>query len=378
MIAVSPTAIVRQRAAELRRQGRPVHDLSAGELDLPTPGHIVDAAAAAAALPENHHYGATAGTDSLRQAVAERLGARSPGPVDAASVVITHGDKQALFNTFSAVLQPGDEVLVPAPYWVTFPATIRLAGGEPVIVAPDPATLKVTPEALEAASSSATTSLLVCSPNNPTGLAYTEAEFRALLSWAADRGIRVISDETYVDLSFGELSTPAEVEPRIADRLVRVGSVSKSFAMTGWRVGWLAGPAEIVKRATAVQSHTTGSVCGINQAAALAALTGPDVTSGFREILRGRLSRCRAVLGPAGLMPHQPDGAFYVFADVRSIDPDDAVVAERLAQHGVITVPGSSFGTPGWLRLSYAVADDHLAAGLNHIVDLIAEGSKQP
>lgn len=374
MIALSPTAIVRQRAQELRRLGHPVYDLSAGELDLATPAHIVDAAAKATSEPANHHYGPTAGISELRQAIADRLSIDSPARLEADSVLITHGAKQALFNLFSALLQPGDEVLVPAPYWVTFPASVRLGGGEPVIVPCDRETLKITPEIADAAYTPRTRALLLCSPNNPTGLVYNETELTALLSWAADHDLWVVADETYIDLTHIPLPAAALLEPRIRDRLLRVGSVSKSFAMTGWRVGWLAGPTDLIKNATAVQSHTTGNVSGVSQAAALAAVTGPDVTSGFQTILDRRRRQCLTALEPLGLIPHRPDGAFYLFADIRSINVDDATVAEQLAQLGVITVPGSSFGAPGHLRLSYAVADDDLAAGLLHIAELTAKG----
>lgn len=367
MVSLSPTAAVRARAAALRKQGVSVHDLSAGELDLPTPEHIVAAAQEAAAVPANHRYGPTAGNENLRTMIADRQSARSKEDLGSTSVLVTHGAKQALFNAFSAVLHPGDEVLVPAPYWATFPESVKLAGGVPVIVEPDRHTLKINVNVLEEAATQNTQALLLCSPNNPTSFAYSAEELAPLLDWVVRRGIRLIIDETYRDLTWNRLPDPVAVDPRVSELLVRVGSVSKSFAMTGWRVGWMIGASEVVAKATAVQSHTTSNVSGIAQAAALAALSGPDVTAGFRTVLQRRLDLCRSVLEPVGLLDRLPDGGFYLFPDTTEIDPDDGVVASHLAEQAVLTVPGSGFGAPGRLRISFAVADDHLAAGLERI-----------
>ncbi|MGW4236264.1 aminotransferase class I/II-fold pyridoxal phosphate-dependent enzyme [Streptomyces sp. NPDC004749] len=373
MVSLSPTAALRQRAARLRREGVEVFDFSAGELDLPTPAHIVAAAVDAAAVPANHHYGPTGGEDRLRQAIADRLSRRSATPLDGSRVLVTNGAKQALFNTFMALLEPGDEVLVPAPYWVTFPSSVRLAGGRAVVVQPSTGHLKITPDDLEAARTPSTRALVLCSPNNPTGLVYDPAELRALLSWAAEHGIWIVSDETYADLGFRPVPAPSQVDPAAADRLVTVGSVSKSFAMTGWRVGWLSGPRQIIDAATAVQSHTTSNVSRIAQAAAHAALTGPDVTADFRAALRDRLSLCASVLEPLGLFQAPPDGAFYIFPDVRGFGQDDAVVADALLSAGVVTVPGTSFGAPGHLRLSFAIGEEQLRRGLQAMADVLHE-----
>jgi aspartate aminotransferase len=377
VVTLSPTAYVRQRAAELRRGGAEVYDLSAGELDMATPPHIVAAAIEAAGRPESHHYGPTAGNDGLRSAVAGRLARRSGQELDASCVVITHGAKQALFNTLSALAGPGDDVLIPAPYWGTFPSSVALAGARPVVVQPAPGTLKVTPETLDAAVSPATRAIILCSPGNPSGLVYGERELHDLLSWLESRQIWVIADETYVDLCFRPVPSPARILPAVSERLVVVGSVSKSFAMTGWRVGWLAGPASIVKAAIAVQSHTTSNVSQIAQAAALAALTGPDVTAGFRSVLQGRLALCESVLQPLGLLPESPDGAFYLFPDVSRFSPDDGHVADRLLDVGVVTVPGSAFGVRGRLRLSFAVADEQLSTGLQRMALLFTRWRTQ-
>lgn len=338
-----------------------------GELDLATPAHIVAAAIEAASRPENHHYGPTSGEDRLRQAVADRLTRRATATVDSSNVLVTNGAKQALFNTFAALLEPGDEVLIPAPYWVTFPSSVRLANGNPVVVQPSTGELKVTADNMEAARTPSTRALLLCSPNNPTGQVYDRMELQAILSWAAEHGIWIVSDETYVDLGFRSVPTPSQVG---VDRLITVGSVSKSYAMTGWRVGWMSGPKEVIDAAIAVQSHTTSNVNRIAQAAALAALTGPDVTAEFRSILRGRLSLCESILGPLGLLQSPPDGAFYLFPDVSRFDNDDVVVADRLLTRGVATVPGASFGGPGHLRLSFAVADAQLRRGLTTMATL--------
>ncbi|MGW3954864.1 aminotransferase class I/II-fold pyridoxal phosphate-dependent enzyme [Streptomyces sp. NPDC004752] len=371
MVTLSPTAALRQRAARLRRAGTEVFDFSAGELDLPTPAHIVTAAIDAASEPKNHHYGPTSGDDPLRQAIAERLSLRAATPLDGSRVQVTNGAKQALFNTFMALLEPGDEVLIPAPYWVTFPSSVRLAGGRPVVVRPSTGELKVTPDDLEAARTPSTRAMVLCSPNNPTGLVHDESELRALLAWAAEHGIWIVSDETYVDLAFRPVPAPSRIDPGTADRLVTVGSVSKSYAMTGWRVGWMSGPKPIIDAATAVQSHTTSNVSRVAQAAALAALTGPDVTADFRAVLRHRLSLCASVLEPLGLFRTPPDGAFYIFPDVRRFDPDDIAVAERLLSAGVVTVPGTSFGAPGHVRLSFAVGEAQLRHGLRLMADIL-------
>lgn len=364
MITLSPTARLRQRAAALRSSGTAVYDLSAGELDLPTPAHIVAAAADAVTRPENHHYGPTAGDEHLRHAVAARLSPRVPGAVSTRSVLITHGAKQALFNALSALLHPGDEVLIPAPYWVTFPSAVRLAHGAPVIVRPPVDSLKITPESLDAAWTPATRALLLCSPNNPTGLVHDEPELAGILGWAVERNLWVLADETYVDLGFRSVPAPAVTEPRITERLITIGGVSKSFAMTGWRVGWMAGPQKLVDAAIAVQSHTTSNVSGVAQSAALAALTGPDVTAGFRSLLHDRLTLCTALLEPLGVLDAPPDGAFYLFPDISRYASDDVQMADRLLDSGVITVPGTAFGWPGRIRLSFAVDENQLSIGL--------------
>lgn len=373
MVTLSPTAALRQRAAHLCREGIDVIDLSAGELDLATPAHIVAAAVDAARRPENHRYGPTAGEPGLRQAIADRLALRTPTSVESSNVLVTHGAKQALFNTFTALLQPGDEVLVPAPYWVTFPSSVRLADGSPVIVEPTATELKVTVNSLDAARTPRTRALVLCSPNNPTGRIYDEAELHAILSWAADHDIWIVSDETYVDLGFRTVPAPAQVQPRVADRLITVGSVSKSYAMTGWRVGWMAGPKSVIDAATAVQSHTTSNVSRIAQAAAFAALTGPDVTVEFREILQRRLRLCESILGPVGLFDSPPDGAFYLFPDLRRFGTDDVAIADRLLSAGVVTVPGVSFGAPGHLRLSYAIDEAQLRQGLTTMASILSD-----
>jgi aspartate/methionine/tyrosine aminotransferase len=286
-------------------------------------------------------------------------------------VLVTNGGKQALFNTFKVVLEPGDEVLIPAPYWVTFPSSVRLAGGSPVIVRPSAGELKVTPDDLEAARTPSTRAIVLCSPNNPTGLVYDQAELHAILSWAADHDVWIVSDETYVDLGFRSIPAPGRVAPGVTGRLVTVGSVSKSYAMTGWRLGWMSGPKKVIDAATAIQSHTTSNVSRITQAATLAALTGEDVTAGFRALLRDRLSLCESILKPRGLFQSPPDGAFYLFPDVRRFDPDDVTVANRLLSSGVITVPGASFGAPGHLRLSFAIEDGQLRRGLSIIAETL-------
>ncbi|SDL35183.1 aminotransferase class I/II-fold pyridoxal phosphate-dependent enzyme [Microbacterium azadirachtae] len=371
MVTISPTSALRARAAELRAAGRNVLDLSLGELDFATPTHIVEAAVAAATRIESHHYGPTGGDSALRDAIADRVSARLAHPAAAENVAVTNGAKQALYNTFRALLQPGDEVLIPAPYWVTFPSSVELAQGVPVIVAPHAGSFKPTVEELEGARTDSTRVLLLCSPHNPTGAVFDAAELRAILEWALEHGIWVVADETYVELAYADVPAPAQLREQIQSRLVTVSSVSKSFAMTGWRVGWMAGPSEVVERGIAVQSHTTSSVNRVAQAAAIAALAGPDVTAGFRNALQRRLEVCREALEPLGMFSSPPDGGFYVFADVSRYGTDVAVAA-RLLEAGVVVVPGSSFGAPGHIRISYAISDDQLRHGLDQISDVFA------
>ncbi|GAA1010433.1 aminotransferase [Acrocarpospora pleiomorpha] len=370
-IALSPTAALREKANELRSAGRPVIDLSAGELDFPTPDHVVAAAVKAAADPDNHRYGLASGLPRLREAIAAQATDRLGTPIGPAQVAITNGAKQALFNALLAVLdRSGGEVLIPKPYWVSFPSMVTLAGGAPRMVPPSTADLRVTADDLEHAASDATVALILVSPHNPTGHVYERSDIEEIARWAARRNIWLIMDETYARLTYGvDAISPAIAYPPIVDRLISVGSVSKAYAMTGWRVGWLVGPQPIVDRAVAIQSHTTSNVNQIAQHAALAAITGPDVTERFRQRLELRRDRAIAALSGALAAPPTATGAFYLYIQLHDGRDDVTIASELLDLGGVVTVPGRSFGQPGYLRISYAIDDALLDQGVAFIAD---------
>jgi aspartate/methionine/tyrosine aminotransferase len=385
-IEESATLAVDAKAKALKAAGEDVIGFGAGEPDFPTPEHVVAAAAEACRDPRNHHYTATAGLPELREAVAAKTGRDSGYQVTAAQVLVTNGAKQAVYNAFAALLDPGDEVLVPAPYWVTYPEAIRLAGGVPVPVPTDESTgFRVSPEALEALRTPRTKALLFVSPSNPTGAVYPPAEVEALGRWAAERGLWVVTDEIYEHLVYGDnafSSMPALV-PELADRCVVVNGVAKTFAMTGWRVGWMIGPRDVVTAATNLQSHATSNVANVSQRAALAAVAGPlDCAATMRQAFDRRRRRMHELLAAIpGVTCVEPQGAFYAFpsfADVLGTDvggrrPQSTLeLAEIvLEQAKVAIVPGEAFGAPGYARLSYALGDEQLEEGLGRLARLL-------
>ena len=371
---------ISNRARELRAEGREVISFAAGEPDFPTPEHIVAAAARAAHDPANHKYTAVPGLPPLREAVAGYTATYSGVQVDASEVMITNGAKQAAFQSFAALIDPEDEVLLPSPYWVTYPAGIELAGGVPVAV---PTTaesgFKVTADDLEAARTERTQALVFVSPSNPTGAVYTDEEARAIGEWANDRAVWVIADEIYQRLFYkgGVAPSIAAVTPRF-ENWILINGVAKSFAMTGWRVGWMIGPEDVIAAAARHQSHATSNVANVSQQAALAAVTGSQDTV---EEMRTAFDRRRhlmysLVAAIPGFSCIEPDGAFYVFPDVSEAVgdrfPSSADLAEAIIdQAGVALVPGESFGAPGFLRLSYALGEDEIERGVGAIADLI-------
>jgi aspartate/methionine/tyrosine aminotransferase len=385
-IEESATLAVDAKAKALKAAGEDVIGFGAGEPDFPTPEHVVAAAAEACRDPRNHHYTATAGLPELREAVAAKTGRDSGYQVTAAQVLVTNGAKQAVYNAFAALLDPGDEVLVPAPYWVTYPEAIRLAGGVPVPVPTDESTgFRASPEALEALRTPRTKALLFVSPSNPTGAVYPPAEVEALGRWAAERGLWVVTDEIYEHLVYGDnafSSMPALV-PELADRCVVVNGVAKTFAMTGWRVGWMIGPRDVVTAATNLQSHATSNVANVSQRAALAAVAGPlDCAATMRQAFDRRRRRMHELLAAIpGVTCVEPQGAFYAFpsfADVLGTDvggrrPQSTLeLAEIvLEQAKVAIVPGEAFGAPGYARLSYALGDEQLEEGLGRLARLL-------
>jgi aspartate aminotransferase len=387
-ITESATLAVDAKAKALKAMGEPVIGFGAGEPDFPTPAHIVEAAAEACRNPRYHKYTPAAGLPDLRDAVALKTKRDSGYDVEAAQVLVTNGGKHAVYNTFATLLDPGDEVLLPAPYWTTYPEPIRLAGGVPVVLPTDEATgFRVSVDQLEAALTPRTKVLLFVSPSNPTGAVYPRAEVEAIGRWAAERGIWVVTDEIYEHLTYGDhtfTSMPAAV-PDLADRCVVLNGVAKTYAMTGWRVGWMIGPADVVKAATNLQSHQTSNVANVSQAAALAAVSGDlaavaEMRAAFER--RGRMMH-RLLAGIPGVRVLEPQGAFYAFPNlsayvgrtIRGRTVGSTLdLSEVLLEHAkVAVVPGEAFDGPGYARLSFALGDDDLSEGCRRIVDLLAE-----
>ncbi|WP_186304382.1 pyridoxal phosphate-dependent aminotransferase [Kocuria palustris] len=385
-IAPSATLAVDAQAKALKAEGQPVIGFGAGEPDFPTPAHIVQAAADALHDPSNFRYSPGAGLPELRRAVAETTAQRSGWQVDPSQVVVTNGGKQAVYEAFQAVLDEGDEVLLPAPYWTTYPEAIRLAGGIPVeVVAGAEHGYKVTPEMLEEKVTERTKAILHCSPSNPTGAVFSPEETRALGAWAAEKGIFVIADEIYQQLTYDDapFTSIAGACPELGDNVVVVNGVAKTYAMTGWRVGWLIGPADVVKAVGNLQSHLTSNVNNIAQRAAVAALTGPqDEVAAMREAFdRRRRMAVEMLSAIEGVTVPEPQGAFYVYPDVsallgRDLGGSRPQTSSELAQlileqAQVAVVPGEAFGPSGYFRLSYALGDEDLREGLTRLQDFL-------
>jgi aspartate aminotransferase len=376
-IAGSATMAVSARAAELKAAGRDVISFGAGEPDFATPHHIVEAAIAAARDPANHHYTAAAGLMELRRAVADNAREYSGVEAEASQVIITNGAKQAVYMTMAALLDPEDEALLPSPYWVTYPETVSLTGATPVVV---PTTIddgfKVTPEMLERHRTRKTKLLVFVSPSNPTGVVYSPDEIKALGNWAADSNVWILTDEIYQRLVYGETgftSLPGSVA-ELGDRWVVVNGVAKSYAMTGWRLGWLIGPPDVAAAAGRLQTHLTSNVSNVSQRAAIAALTGPqDVVETMRQAFDRRRRTMVALLADIdGVRGLEPQGAFYTFPDLSAFLGDRFTTTLELAgwileEAGVAVVPGEAFGAPGYARLSYALADEDLVRGVERM-----------
>ncbi|MFK0193510.1 pyridoxal phosphate-dependent aminotransferase [Kitasatospora sp. NPDC090308] len=387
-IAESATLAVDAKAKALKAAGRPVIGFGAGEPDFPTPGYIVDAAVAACQDPANHRYTPAGGLPELKAAIAAKTLRDSGYQVDASQVLVTNGGKQAIYNAFAAILDPGDEVIIPAPYWTTYPEAVKLAGGTPVEVVSDETTgYKVSVEQLEAARTANTKVVLFVSPSNPTGAVYTEAEAEAIGRWALEHGLWVLTDEIYEHLVYGDAtftSLPALL-PELADKCVVVNGVAKTYAMTGWRVGWLIGPKDVVNAAANLQSHATSNVSNVAQRAALAAVSGDlaavdEMKTAFdrrRRTIVAMLNEIDGVLCP------EPEGAFYVYPSVKDLlgkeirgkrpQSSAELAALILDEAEVAVVPGEAFGTPGYLRLSYALGDADLVEGVSRLQKLLAE-----
>jgi aspartate/methionine/tyrosine aminotransferase len=387
-ISESATLAVDAKAKALKAAGRPVIGFGAGEPDFPTPQSIVAAAAAACADPRNHRYTPAAGLPELREAIAHKTKRDSGYDVAPSQVLVTNGGKQAVYEAFATVVDPGDEVLLPAPYWTTYPEAIALAGGVSVVVPTDETTgFLASVEQLEAARTPRTKALLFCSPSNPTGAVYPPEQVEAIGRWAVEHGIWVITDEIYEHLVYEgaeHVSMPAVV-PELADTCIVVNGVAKTYAMTGWRVGWMIGPGDVVKAATNLQSHLTSNVCNVAQRAALAAVSGPlDAVAEMRAAFdRRRRTIVRLLSEIPGVHCPVPQGAFYAYPSVKDLlgtqlrgqRPATSVeLAALVLEHAeVAVVPGEAFGTPGYVRLSYALGDDDLETGVRRMGELLAE-----
>ncbi len=389
-IAESATLAVDSKAKALISAGRPVIGFGAGEPDFPTPDYIVEAAVAACREPKWHRYTPAGGLPALKDAIAFKTARDSGYQVSANQILVTNGGKQALYNAFATLLDPGDEVILPAPYWTTYPESIMLAGGKPVIVMTDEASgYRATIEQLDAALTPATKALVFVSPSNPTGAVYSPQMVKAIGEWALAKGIWVITDEIYEHLVYGDavFSSMPTLVPELADRCVVVNGVAKTYAMTGWRVGWMIAPVDVTKAATNLQSHATSNVANVSQIAALAAVSGNlDAVDQMRIAFDRRRKLMVDLLNAIpGVSCPLPEGAFYAYASVqdligKSIDGTVANSSSELAaiilgKAEVAVVPGEAFGTPGFFRLSYATSDDNIAEGLARMHKLLANAT---
>lgn len=387
-IAESATLAVDAKAKALKAAGRPVVGFGAGEPDFATPDYIVEAAIAACRDPRMHRYTPAAGLPELREAIAAKTLRDSGYAATASQVLVTNGGKQALYNAFATILDPGDEVLLPAPYWTTYPESIRLAGGVPVEVMTDETSGYLASIAqLEAARTPRTKVLVFVSPSNPTGAVYPPEQVKAIGEWALEHGIWVVTDEIYEHLVYGDaaFSSIPSLVPEIADRCIVVNGVAKTYAMTGWRVGWMIGPTDVIKAAGNLQSHATSNVANVSQIAALAAVTGDLSAVDAMKVAFDRRRRTIVELLNAipGVECPEPFGAFYAYPSVKGVlgktirgsvpQSSQELSALILDEVEVAVVPGEAFGTPGYLRLSYALGDDDLAEGVSRIATLLGE-----
>lgn len=386
-IAQSATLKVDAKAKALQAEGRPVISYAAGEPDFATPAHIVDAARRALDDPKNFRYTAANGLPILREAVAAKTLRDSGLKVDPSQVIVTNGGKHGVYQAFQSLLDPGDEVLVPAPYWTTYPEAIRLADGVSVeVFAGSDQGYKVTVEQLENARTDRTKVLLFVSPSNPTGAVYSEAETQAIGQWANKHGLWVITDEIYQNLTYDGVRAISIVEavPELADRTILVNGVAKTYAMTGWRIGWMIGPEDIIKGAGNLQSHMTSNINNIAQIAAAEALNG---TQQVVEDMRQAFDRRRGLIVTElskvpGFICPTPEGAFYAYVDVQGalgldingVTPTTSLELADLIleQAEVAAVPGEAFGPSGYLRFSYALSDDALVEGIQRIQRLLS------
>jgi aspartate aminotransferase len=387
-IAESATLKVDSKAKALIANGRPVISYAAGEPDFPTPAHIVEAAAIAVREPKNHRYTPAAGLPEMKEAVVQKTLQDSGTKITPSQVIVTNGGKQAVYQAFQVILDDGDEVLVPAPYWTTYPEAIKLAGGKQVdVFAGSDQGYKVTVEQLEAAYTKKTKALLICSPSNPTGAVFSKQELTDIGNWVATKpNLWVISDEIYQNVVYDGIRAYSitELVPEIQDRTIMVNGVAKSYAMTGWRLGWMIAPDDAAKAAGNLQSHLTSNVSNISQRAAIAAITGDQepiqkMLAAFDRRRKLAVSELNKI---PGMMTPNPDGAFYVYPDVsgllgktwagKQITSSLELADMILEQAEVALVPGEAFGPSGYLRMSYALSDDQLLEGIHRMQKLFS------
>ncbi len=386
-IAPSATLAVINKAKALKAAGEPVVGFGAGEPDFETPDYIVEAAVAACRDPKNHRYTPAGGLPELKEAIAVKTLRDSGYEVDPAQIVVTNGGKHAVFNAIAGVVDEGDEVLIPTPYWTTYPEPVALAGGVPVPVQTSIQTgFKASVADLEAARTDRTKALIFVSPSNPSGAVYSRDQIEAIGRWAAEHGIWVLTDEIYEHLVYddNEFHSIATVAPEIAERCIVVNGVAKTYAMTGWRVGWIIAPADMAKALTSLQSHQTSNVANVSQQAALAAVSG-DLTAvhAMRDAFDRRRKAMHALLSEMrGVECLPPEGAFYAFPSFEgligetvggtTIESTLQLADLALEQAKVAFVPGEAFGSPGYVRFSFALGDDDLGAGLQRLGDYLA------
>jgi aspartate aminotransferase len=389
-ITESATLAVDARAKALQAAGEPVIGFGAGEPDFPTPAHVVEAAVEACRDPRNHRYSPAAGLPELKEAIARKTKRDSGFDAPASQILVTNGGKHAVYNTFEALLNPGDEVLLPAPYWTTYPEPVALAGGVVRVLPTDVGSgFRVTVDQLEAARTPRTKALVFVSPSNPSGAVYPEDEVRAIGEWARDRGIWVVTDEIYEHLTYDDhrFSSMPTLVPDLADRCVVLNGVAKTYAMTGWRVGWMIGPPDLIRAATNLQSHSTSNVANVSQRAALAAVAGDlDAVEMMRAAFDRRRRTMHSMLDAIpGVSCMEPQGAFYAFPSFEGVlglemkghRPETTVeLAEVILDVvKVAIVPGEAFGAPGYARLSFALGDDDLVEGITRIGELLAQAA---
>ena len=388
-IAESATLAVDAKAKALKAAGRPVIGFGAGEPDFPTPDYIVSAAASAAAVPANHRYTPTPGLPDLRDAIVAKTKRDSNYEITADQVLVTNGGKQSVYQAFATIIDPGDEVILPSPFWTTYPECIKLAGGKAIeVFADESQNYLVSVEQLEAARTPKTKALLFCSPSNPTGSVYSPEQVKAIGEWALKNKVWIIADEIYEHLLYDGAKAPSMpvVVPGLADSTIIINGVAKTYAMTGWRVGWMIGPKDVIKAATNLQSHLTSNVSNVSQRAAIAALTGD--LSAVHKMGEAFDRRRKLIVGLLNEIPGfecpMPTGAFYVYPSVKgalgkTIRGKVAKTSAELAtiildEVEVAAVPGEAFGPSGYLRFSYALGDQDIVEGIGRIKKLITEG----